>query len=189
MCINSEGRAIVWNMQPVMIVIRPFCLHQKIVPKGCLLLPLGYIYMYEIKQNIIQNNEAKGIFLELVQNDGNNKSFKMLPELVLSGCMPMPWGLFQIFMSDLFPDPSLMVWVTAYTALSAHVFPSSNSAYPQHSGEQYNGTLVKVKAKARMSHLCNLLNDFKKTMKWECKHYRYAAHVLKLAGFSWFEMI
>ena len=28
---------------------------------------------------------AKGIFLELVQNNGNNKSFKMLPELVQSG--------------------------------------------------------------------------------------------------------
>ena len=32
------------------------------------------------------------IFLELIQNDGNNKSFKMLPELVPSGRMPMPWG-------------------------------------------------------------------------------------------------
>ena len=53
-------------------------------------------YMYEIKQNIIQNNEAKGIFLELVQNDGTNKSFKMLPELVPSGCMPMSWGFFQM---------------------------------------------------------------------------------------------
>ena len=43
--------------------------------------------MYEMKQNIIQNNKAKGIFLEVVQNDGNNKSFKMLPELVPNGCM------------------------------------------------------------------------------------------------------
>ena len=57
----------------------------------------------------------------------------MLPELVPSGCMPMPWGFFSnddpgltltIFMtgSNLFPDAS--VWVSAYTALSAHVFPS-----------------------------------------------------------------
>ena len=70
--------------------------------------------------------------MELVQNDGNNKSFKMLPELVPSGCMPMPWRFFSndypgltvtIFMaaSNLFPDAS--VWVTAYTAYS-HVFPS-----------------------------------------------------------------
>ena len=51
--------------------------------------------MYEIKQNIIQNNEAKGIFLELVQNNENNKSFKMLQEFVQSGCMPMPWGFFS----------------------------------------------------------------------------------------------
>ena len=50
--------------------------------------------MYDIKQNIILNNEPNGIFLELVQNDGNNKSFKMLPELVPSGCMPMPRGFF-----------------------------------------------------------------------------------------------
>ena len=79
-----------WNMQPVIKVIRHFCLRKKIVPKGCLFLPWGFIYMYEIKQIIIWNNEAKGIFLELVQNDGNNKSFKILPELVPSGCMPMP---------------------------------------------------------------------------------------------------
>ena len=32
--------------------------------------------------------------MELVQNDKNNKSFKMLPELVPSGCMSMPWGSF-----------------------------------------------------------------------------------------------
>ena len=36
----------------------------------------------------------KEIFLELVQNDRNIKSFKMLSELVPSGCMPMP--LFKI---------------------------------------------------------------------------------------------
>ena len=47
------------------------------------------MYMYEIKQNIIYNNEAKGIFLELIQNDGNNKNVKMLPEIVRGGCMPM----------------------------------------------------------------------------------------------------
>ena len=54
------------------------------------------INMYEIKQNTIYNNKAKRIFLELIQNDGNNKSFKMLPELVPSGCMPMPWGFVQM---------------------------------------------------------------------------------------------
>ena len=27
--------------------------------------------------------------MKLVQNDGNNKSFKSLPELVPSGCMPI----------------------------------------------------------------------------------------------------
>ena len=58
----------------------------------------------------------------------------MLPELVPSGCMPLLWGFFFsnddpgltliIFMtgSNLFPDAS--VWLTAYKALSAHVFPS-----------------------------------------------------------------
>ena len=60
-------------------------------------------YMYEIKQNIILNNEAKGIFLELVQNDGNNKSFKMLPELVPSGCIPM-----ELFSND---DPGLTLTI------------------------------------------------------------------------------
>ena len=72
--------------------------------------------------------------MELVQNDGNNKSFKMLPELVPSGCMyAHALGLFSnddpgliltIFMtgSNLFPYAS--VWMTAYRALSADVFPS-----------------------------------------------------------------
>ena len=59
----------------------------------------------------------------------------MLPELVPSDCMPIPLGFYSndnlwltvtIFMkgSNLFPDSSVLVWVTAYTALSAHVFPS-----------------------------------------------------------------
>ena len=69
----------------------PFCYHKKIVPKYCLPLPWGYIYMYEIKQNIIWNPEVKGIFLELVQNGEINKSFKVLPELVPSYCLPMSW--------------------------------------------------------------------------------------------------
>ena len=100
-------------------VLRPFCFHKKIVPKGCFLLPCGCINMSEIKQNSISNNEAKGIFLELVQNDGNNKSFEMLSDFVPSGCMPMPWGFFfsnddprltlTIFMtgSNLFPNVSV----------------------------------------------------------------------------------
>ena len=49
MCIKSEGKDIFWNMQPVIKVIRPFCIHKKNVPKGCLPFPWGYIYMYEIK--------------------------------------------------------------------------------------------------------------------------------------------
>ena len=62
------------------------------------------------------------------------KALKMLPEHVPSGCMyAHALGLFSnddpvltltIFMreSNLFPYASL--WVTAYTALSAHVGPS-----------------------------------------------------------------
>ena len=77
--------------------------------------------MYEIKQNIILNNEAKWIFLEFVQNDGNNKSFKILSELFSNDD---PVFVLTIFMtgSDLFPDAS--VCVKDYTTLSAHVFPS-----------------------------------------------------------------
>ena len=54
----------------------------------------------------------------------------MLPELVPSGCMPMPWGFFSnddpgltltIFMTvKLVPDDS--IWATAYKALSACLF-------------------------------------------------------------------
>ena len=39
-----------WNMHPVIIVIRPFCLHQKKkkknVPKGCLFLPWGFVFLH-----------------------------------------------------------------------------------------------------------------------------------------------
>ena len=148
MCIKSEGRAIFLNMQPVIKRIRPFCFHQKIVSKGCLFLPWGFIYMYEIKQNIIQNNEAMAIFLELVQNDGNNKSFKMPHELVPSGCIPLPCGFFQmmtlgwpwllLWQRKFVPDASVWVeldsniehWVLLYFQVC------SNSTYPQHSGER-----------------------------------------------------
>ena len=100
----------------------------------CLKVPLDSLLVWA---SSVGSGEAKGIFLELVLNDGNNKSFKMLPELVPNGCMPMPWPFFFFFFfkwwhwidldhfydrSDLFPDAS--VWVTAYTALSAHGFPS-----------------------------------------------------------------
>ena len=32
---------------------KTFVLHQQILPKGCLFLSCGFIYMYEIKQNTI----------------------------------------------------------------------------------------------------------------------------------------
>ena len=40
-CMKSEGRAIFWNMQPVIKVIRPFCLHQNNCSQGLSLLALG----------------------------------------------------------------------------------------------------------------------------------------------------
>ena len=102
-------------------------------PQGLSPLALG-LYMHIWNKTKYQiNNEAKWVFLELVQNDENNNSFKMLPELVPSGRMPIPWGFFSnddsgltltIFMtgSNLFPAAS--AWMAAYTALCAHVFPS-----------------------------------------------------------------
>ena len=104
---KSESRAIFWNMQPVMKVIRPFCLHQNNCPGLLSLLALQlYIYMYEVNKiyKIMRTGVCERIFLELVQNDGNNKSFKMLPELVQSGCMPMPWGFFQMMTLTIFYD-------------------------------------------------------------------------------------
>ena len=57
----------------------------------------------------------KGFFLELVQNDGNNKSFKMLPELLPSGCMPMSWGFFSNDLVNFYDRvkfvPGASVWV------------------------------------------------------------------------------
>ena len=110
--------------------------------------------MYEIKQNIIQNNEAKGVFLELVHNDGNNTNFKMLPELVAWSYMLMPWGFFS---ND---DPRLTLiilwqgqicflmllygWQLIQHRVLMYFQVCSNSAYPQHSGERYktSGPLV-----------------------------------------------
>ena len=55
----------------------------------------------------------------------------MLPELVPSGCMPMLWAFFNdpVLTLTIFYDrvkfvPDASVWVTAYRALSALVFPS-----------------------------------------------------------------
>ena len=55
-------------------------------PQGLSPLVLGlYIHLLNKTKYHIKY-KAEGIFLELVQNDGNNKSFKMLPELVPNGC-------------------------------------------------------------------------------------------------------
>ena len=35
-------------------------------------------------------------------NDGNNKSFKMLPERAPSGCKPMPWGYVHVLLCGAF---------------------------------------------------------------------------------------
>ena len=67
----------------------------------------GALYKSNNKIKYHKNNEAKWIFLELVQNNGNNKSFKKLPLLVPSGCMPMPWDFSYaqgLFSND---DPGL----------------------------------------------------------------------------------
>ena len=74
----------------------------------------------------------KNLACMLVQNDWNDKSFKMLPELnVPSGCMPMPLGFFsnddpgltlEHFYDRVIFVPDASVWVTASRALSALVF-------------------------------------------------------------------
>ena len=71
--------------------------------------------MNETKQNIILNNEAKRIFLELVCPCPGASFFLSNHE---------PGLILTIFMtvSNLFPEAS--VWPTAYTILSAVVFPS-----------------------------------------------------------------
>ena len=57
----------------------------------------------------------------------------MLPELVPNDCMPMPWGFFSnddpgltlaICYDRVKFVPDASVWVTAYRALGALVFPS-----------------------------------------------------------------
>ena len=81
------------------------------------------------------------------------KSFKLLPKLVLSGCMPMSWGFFQM-MTLGWPWPFLWQgqicfltflygWQLIKHRVLMYFHVCSNSAYPQHSGEIYrtNGPL------------------------------------------------
>ena len=53
MCIKSEGKYSFMKHAPNDQSDDISASIKEIVPKGCLPLPLGYIYMYEIKQNII----------------------------------------------------------------------------------------------------------------------------------------
>ena len=51
MCIKSEGRAVLKHATSDQSD-KTFLWASKIVSKGCLLLPWGFIYMYDIKRNI-----------------------------------------------------------------------------------------------------------------------------------------
>ena len=87
-CIESEVSAIFLNLQPMIKVRRPFCFYQKHFPNGCLLLPWGYIYMYEI---IRQN----GPFWNWYKMMGIIKALKCCQNLYQMVVCSCPGALFQ----------------------------------------------------------------------------------------------
>ena len=152
MCIKSEGRAIFWNIQPVIKVIGPFCLHQNIVPKSCLVLPWGFIYTYEIKQSYKMMRQM-GSFWNWYKMMGIIKAIKCFQNLYKVVVCPCPGAFFKddlgltltIFMTEsnlflmlLYGWQLIEHWVLLYFQVR------SNSEYLQHSGERYrtNGPLV-----------------------------------------------
>ena len=72
-----RGQRYFWNMQPVIEVIRPFCLH----------LPCGYIDVYEIKQNIKRQN---GSFWNWYKMMGIIKALKCCQNLYQVVVCPCP---------------------------------------------------------------------------------------------------
>ena len=65
-----RGQSCFLKHAKVIKVIRPFACIKKIVPKGCLFLPWGFIDMHEIKQNIIKIMQQKGSFWNLYKMMG-----------------------------------------------------------------------------------------------------------------------
>ena len=93
----------------------------------------------------------KGSFWNLYKMMG---IIKTLPELLPSGCMPMPWGFFQmmtlcwswpfLWQGQICFLVRLYGWQIIQHCVPMYFQLCSNSAYPQHSGERYrtNGPLV-----------------------------------------------
>ena len=114
-------------MQPVIKVIRPFCFHKKRkCPQGLSLLAFGLYKLVLNKTKCHIKNEAEGIFLELVQNDGNNKSFKMMPELVPSGCM---YAHALVLFSNDDPGLTLTIFMTGSNLFPYTSFCMGDSLY------------------------------------------------------------
>ena len=99
-------------------------------------------------------SEANGVLLELVQNDGNNKSCQNLYQVVVCPCPRFFFFFFQM-MTLSWPWPFLWQFQICFLVLLygwqliQHLVLMyfqvwSNSSYPQHSGERYrtNGHLV-----------------------------------------------
>ena len=90
-CIKSECRAIFWNVQLVMKVIRPFCLHTKHCPQGLSPLALGlYIHVWnktKYQQKIIRQ---KGSFWNWYKMMGKIKALKCCQNLYQVLVCPCP---------------------------------------------------------------------------------------------------
>ena len=66
-CIKSDFKEILWNLQQMGKVIRPFCWSQNFVPWG-LSLPRGYIHVLNHEKNCIKS-DFKDIFLKQATNE------------------------------------------------------------------------------------------------------------------------
>ena len=95
MCIKSEGRAIFWNMHPVIKLIRPFCFHQKNCPQGLSPLALGlYIHVWN-KTKYHKIMRQKGSFWNWYQIMGTIKALKYCQNLYQVVVCPCPGAIYM----------------------------------------------------------------------------------------------
>ena len=93
MCIKSEFKEIVWNLQQMVEVIRAFCLYQKFVPKVFSALAPGlYTCIKSFKMCI--KSYFKEIVLKLATNGQSDKGFLLTSTFVPKGLSATGLGLY-----------------------------------------------------------------------------------------------
>ena len=95
MYIKSEGRAIFWNMHPVIKLIRPFCFHQKNCPQSLSPLALGLYVHVSNKTKYHKIMRQKGSFWNWCQIMGTIKALKYCQNLYQVVVCPCPGAIYM----------------------------------------------------------------------------------------------